>query len=164
MGRAIAWPSRRTRRPLIGESVRHFWSEPDLWRKQLNDVAERCRQGYAAYAVTSTRRTLRRWTLKDASRFDEMPAWKKLMTLPLDPRKEKFGEPRTRLELARAMAESKPIGGFSCTAPRLVAIQSAPPADEEVARATLARAHRRLGAISSASISVVHTVWPSRFS
>ena len=46
---------KETRRPLIGESIRHFWSEPELWRKQLNDVEERCRQGYAAYAMTSTR-------------------------------------------------------------------------------------------------------------
>jgi N-acyl-D-aspartate/D-glutamate deacylase len=100
---------KETRRPLIGESIRHFWSEPDLWRKQLNDVEERCRQGYAAYAMTSTRRTLRRWTLKDSSRFDEMLAWKNLMTLPLDLRKERFRDPQTRLDLAKAMAESKPI-------------------------------------------------------
>ena len=46
---------KETRRPLIGESIRHRWSEPELWRKQLNDVEERCRQGYAAYAMTSTR-------------------------------------------------------------------------------------------------------------
>jgi len=104
---------KETCRPLIGESIRHFWSEPDLWRKQLNDVEERCQQGYAAYAMTSTRRSMRRWTLKDSSRFDEMPAWKNLMTLPLDQRKEKFREPQTRLELAKAMAESKPIS-FSC--------------------------------------------------
>ncbi len=102
-----------TRRPLIGESIRHFWKEPHLWRKQLADVEERCRQGYAAYAMTSTRRTLRRWTLKDSTRFDEMPAWKNLMTLPLDQRKETFSDRQTRLELDRAMAESKPIS-FSC--------------------------------------------------
>jgi N-acyl-D-aspartate/D-glutamate deacylase len=104
---------KETRRPLIGESIRHFWSEPDLWRKQLNDVEERCRQGYAAYAMTSTRRTLRRWTLKDSTRFDEMPAWKNLMTLPLDLRKEKFRDRQTRIELGKAIAESKPIS-FSC--------------------------------------------------
>ena len=104
---------KETQRPLIGESIRHFWKEPDLWRKQLNDVEERCRQGYAAYAMTSTRRTLRRWTLKDSTRFDEMPAWKTLMTLPLDQRQEKFRDPQTRLELDRAMTESKPIS-FSC--------------------------------------------------
>jgi N-acyl-D-aspartate/D-glutamate deacylase len=104
---------KETCRPLIGESIRHFWSEPDLWRKQLNDVEERCQQGYAAYAMTSTRRSMRRWTLKDSSRFDEMPTWKSLMTLPLDRRTEKFRDPQTRIELADAMARSKPIS-FSC--------------------------------------------------
>lgn len=98
-----------TRRPLIGESIRHFWSEPDLWRKQLSDVEARCRRGYAAYAMTSTRRSMRRWTLKDSSRFDEMPAWKSVMTLPLDQRKSKFQDPRARLDLAHAMAESTAI-------------------------------------------------------
>lgn len=100
---------KETRRPLIGESIRHFWSEPDLWRKQLNDVEERCRQGYAAYAMTSTRRSMRRWTLKDSSRFDEMPAWKRVMTLPLDLRKNQLRDPQTRIELAHAMAERTPI-------------------------------------------------------
>jgi N-acyl-D-aspartate/D-glutamate deacylase len=104
---------KETRRPLIGESIRHFWKEPDLWRKQLNDVEERCRQGYAAYAMTSTRQSRRRWTLKDSSRLDEIPAWKNLMTLPLDLRKEKLRDPLTRIELDKAIAESKPIS-FSC--------------------------------------------------
>jgi len=104
---------KETRRPLIGESVRHFWSEPDLWRKQLDDVEERCRQGYAAYAMTSTRRTLRRWTLRDSTRFDEMPAWKNVMALPLNLRKEKFRDPQIRAALQKAMIESKPIS-FSC--------------------------------------------------
>jgi len=100
---------KETRRPLIGESIRHFWSEPNLWRKQLNDVEERCRQGYAAYAMTSTRRSMRRWTLKDSSRFDEMPAWKGVMTLPLDLRKSQLRDPQTRIALAHAMAERTPI-------------------------------------------------------
>jgi len=100
---------KETRRPLIGESIRHFWSEPDLWRRQLNDVEERCRQGYAAYAMTSTRRSLRRGTLKDSSRLDEIAAWKSLMTLPLDLRKEKLRDRQTRLDLVNALTESKPI-------------------------------------------------------
>ncbi len=100
---------KETRRPLIGESIRHFWSEPDLWRKQLNDVEERCRQGYAAYAMTSTRRTLRRWTLKDSSRFDEISAWKTLMTMPLELRKILLGDAKTRDELDKATTEGKPI-------------------------------------------------------
>src|SRR5258705_1520865 len=100
---------KETRRPLIGESIRHFWSEPDLWRKQLNDVEERCRQGYAAYAMTSTRRTQRRWTLKDSNRLDEIPAWKTLMTMPLELRKILLGDPKTRDELDKATTEGEPI-------------------------------------------------------
>jgi N-acyl-D-aspartate/D-glutamate deacylase len=100
---------KETGRPLIGESIRQSWNEPDLWRKQLNDVEERCRQGYAAYAMTSTRRSMRRWTLKDTSRLDEMPAWKTMMTLPLDLRKESFRDPQTRINLAKATTEGKPI-------------------------------------------------------
>jgi N-acyl-D-amino-acid deacylase len=100
---------RETRRPLIGESVRHRWSEPNLWRKQLNDVEDRCRQGYAAYAMTSTRPSMRRWNLKDTNRLDEIPSWKNLMTLPLDLRTEKLREPQTRVELEKATTEGKPI-------------------------------------------------------
>ncbi|MGE5220081.1 MAG: N-acyl-D-amino-acid deacylase family protein [Chloroflexota bacterium] len=100
---------RETRRPLIGESIRHRWSKPDLWRKQLNDVEERCRQGYAAYAMTSTRPSMRRWNLKDSNRLDEIPEWKSLMSLPLELRKEKLRDPQTREELNRATTEGKPI-------------------------------------------------------
>jgi N-acyl-D-aspartate/D-glutamate deacylase len=100
---------KETQRPLIGESIRHRWSEPELWRKQLNDVEERCRQGYAAYAMTSTRPSVRRWTLKDSNRLDEIPAWKTLMTMPLDLRKILLGDPKTRDELDKATTEGKPI-------------------------------------------------------
>ena len=100
---------KETQRPLIGESIRHRWSEPELWRKQLNDVEERCRQGYAAYAMTSTRQSIRRWTLKDSNRLDEISAWKTLMTMPLELRKILLGDPKTRDELDKAMTEGKPI-------------------------------------------------------
>src|SRR5882724_6056887 len=100
---------KETQRPLIGESIRHRWSEPELWRKQLNDVEERCHQGYAAYAMTSTRPSVRRWTLKNSNRLDEIPAWKTLMTMPLDLRKILLGDPKTRDELDKATTEGKPI-------------------------------------------------------
>jgi N-acyl-D-aspartate/D-glutamate deacylase len=100
---------KETNRPLIGESIRHRWSEPELWRKQLNDVEERCRQGYAAFAMTSTRPSMRRWNLKNSNRLDEIPAWKTLMAIPLDLRKEKLRDPQVRNELNRATTEGAPI-------------------------------------------------------
>jgi N-acyl-D-aspartate/D-glutamate deacylase len=93
-----------TGRPLIGESIRHRWSEPDLWRKQLDDVQERWLRGFASYAMTSTRRSLRRWTLKDGERFKELPEWKRLMSLAPEARKEELGKPGTRQRLAAEMA------------------------------------------------------------
>ncbi len=98
-----------TRRPLIGESIRHRWSEPELWRKQLNDVEARARQGYAAYAMTSTRRSMRRWTLKDGSRLDMIPAWKKLSALPIAERMASLRDPAVRAELARETVNGGPI-------------------------------------------------------
>ena len=98
-----------TRRPLIGESIRHRWSEPELWRTQLDDVEARARRGYAAYAMTSTRRSMRRWTLRDGTRLDMIPAWKKLSALPLAERMEKLRDPAVRAELAQETVSSKPI-------------------------------------------------------
>jgi N-acyl-D-aspartate/D-glutamate deacylase len=100
---------KETRRPLIGESIRHRWSEPELWRKQLNDVEARCRQGYAAYAMTSTRPSMRRWTLKDSNRLDEIPEWKNLMFMPVEERKAKLCDPQIRAQLAPATTDGKPV-------------------------------------------------------
>jgi N-acyl-D-amino-acid deacylase len=102
-----------TRRPLIGESIRHRWSEPDLWRKQLDDVEERARRGAASFAMTTTRLALRRWNLKDSNRLDEMPAWKRVMGMPLEARKEAFRNQETRKELAGEVAPGGPAINFS---------------------------------------------------
>jgi N-acyl-D-aspartate/D-glutamate deacylase len=100
---------KETRRPLIGESIRHRWSEPDLWRKQLHDVEERSRQGYAAYAMTSTRRSMRRWTLKDGDRLDPIPAWKKILSLPNPERLAQLRRAEVRRELDHETTHGAPI-------------------------------------------------------
>jgi N-acyl-D-aspartate/D-glutamate deacylase len=99
---------KETGRPLIGESIRHRWSEPDLWRHQLDDVAERWRRGFASYAMTSTRRSLRRWNLKDGERFRDLPEWKRLMALTLDARKDELHKGATRQKLLGEMASAGP--------------------------------------------------------
>jgi N-acyl-D-amino-acid deacylase len=104
---------RETCRPLIGESIRHRWSEPDLWRKQLDDVEERARRGAAGFAMTTTRRSVRRWTLKESNRLDEMPVWKNVMSLPLETRKEAFRNPESRQKLAAEFTADGPPINFS---------------------------------------------------
>jgi N-acyl-D-amino-acid deacylase len=100
-------------RPLIGESIRHRWSDPDLWRKQLNDVEDRVHRGAAAYAMTSTRLAIRRWTLKDGNRFDALPAWKNLMALPLDARLAQLRDGAVRSRLAAEIDDRKLPINFS---------------------------------------------------
>jgi len=100
-------------RPLVGESIRQRWSEPDLWRKQLDDVEERARRGAAAFAMTSTRLSVRRWNLKDGNRFDALPTWKKLMALPLELRAERLRDCGVRAQLAGEIADRKLPINFS---------------------------------------------------
>ena len=104
---------RETCRQLIGESIRHRWSEPDLWRKQLDDVEERARRGAAGFAMTTTRRSVRRWTLKESNRLDEMPEWKNVMSLPLETRKEAFRNPENRQKLTAEFTADGPPINFS---------------------------------------------------
>jgi N-acyl-D-aspartate/D-glutamate deacylase len=104
---------KETGRPLIGESIRHRWSEPDLWRNQLDDVAERWRRGFASYAMTSTRRSVRRWNLKDGERLKDLPEWKRLMSLTPEARKAELGESGTRQKLVGEMSSSGPAMDLS---------------------------------------------------
>jgi N-acyl-D-amino-acid deacylase len=100
-----------TRRPLIGESIRHRWSDPELWRKQLAAVEASFRRGAATYALTTSRPTFRRWTVKDSTRFDDMPAWKTVMSLGFESKVAALRNPETRANLAReAIEERRPIG------------------------------------------------------
>jgi N-acyl-D-aspartate/D-glutamate deacylase len=59
--------------------------------------------------MTSTRRSMRRWTLKDGSRLDSIPAWKKISLLPIAERMEKLRDPSVRRELDRATSDGPPI-------------------------------------------------------
>jgi N-acyl-D-aspartate/D-glutamate deacylase len=97
-----------TGRPLIGESIRHRWSDPDLWRRQLDDVEERWRRGFASYAMTSTRRSVRRWSLKEGTRFNDLPAWKRLMELSGPERFEEIRAPVFREALLADLEKTAP--------------------------------------------------------
>jgi N-acyl-D-aspartate/D-glutamate deacylase len=105
---------RESGRPLIGESIRHRWSEPDLWRHQLDDVAERWRRGFPSFAMTSTRRSARRWSLKDGARFNELPQWRGLMSLPVSQRLQSLRSESIRHALVSDMVAAGPGADLSC--------------------------------------------------
>lgn len=100
--------ARRTQRPIIWQSIQHRWTEPDLWRQQLEAVAPIFRAGYRAYGLSHTVPLVRRFTLKNTQVFDEFPTWKSLMFLPEEARRQAFADPATRQKLRADLADPRP--------------------------------------------------------
>lgn len=101
--------ARRTRRPIVWQSVQYKESEPELWKNMLDGIANTFRDGYQAYGLTHTVPLMRHFTMKDAQIFDEFPVWKNLMFLPDEARKQAFADPATRQKMREDMAEPRPV-------------------------------------------------------
>ena len=101
--------ARRTRRPIVWQSVQYKESEPELWKNMLDGIDKTFRAGYQAYGLTHTVPLMRHFTMKDAQIFDEFPVWKNLMFLPEEARKHAFADPATRQKMRADMAEPRPV-------------------------------------------------------
>jgi N-acyl-D-aspartate/D-glutamate deacylase len=101
--------ARRTRRPIVWQSVQYKESEPELWKNMLDGIANTFRAGYQAYGLTHTVPLMRHFTMKDAQIFDEFPVWKNIMFLPEDARKEAFADPASRQKMRDDMAAPRPV-------------------------------------------------------
>ena len=101
--------ARRTRRPIIWQSVQYKESEPELWQNMLGGIAKTFEDGYQAYGLTHTVPLMRHFTMRDAQIFDEFPVWKNLMFLPEPARKQAFADPATRQKMRDDMAEPRPV-------------------------------------------------------
>jgi N-acyl-D-amino-acid deacylase len=97
--------ARRTGRPVVWQSILHRWSQPDLWREQLEQLEPTFRDGYRAYGLTNTVPIVNRFNLKNAQVFDEFPVWKNVMFLPEPVRKQAFADPETRPRLYADMMD-----------------------------------------------------------
>ena len=91
--------ARRTRRPIVWQSVQYKESEPELWKNMLDGIAHTFRDGYQAYGLTHTVPLMRHFSMKDAQIFDEFPVWKNLMFLPEPARKQAFADAATRAKM-----------------------------------------------------------------
>ncbi|MSP37228.1 MAG: hypothetical protein EXR70_01885 [Deltaproteobacteria bacterium] len=101
--------ARRTRRPIVWQSVQYKESEPELWQNMLAGIAKTFNDGYQAYGLTHTVPLMRHFTMKDAQIFDEFPLWKNLMFLPEPERKLAFADPETRQKMRDDMAAPRPV-------------------------------------------------------
>ena len=100
--------ARSTQRPIIWQSVQHRWTEPNLWREQLDAVAPIFRDGYRAYGLSHTVPLVRHFSLKNTQVFDEFPTWKSLMFQPVEVRKQALADPGTRQKLRADLADPRP--------------------------------------------------------
>jgi N-acyl-D-aspartate/D-glutamate deacylase len=101
--------ARRTRRPIVWQSVQYKESEPELWQNMLSGIAKTFRAGYQAYGLTHTVPLMRHFTMKDAQIFDEFPVWKNLMFLAEPERKQAFADAITRQKMRDDMAKPRPV-------------------------------------------------------
>jgi N-acyl-D-aspartate/D-glutamate deacylase len=100
--------ARRTNRPVTWQAISHQWSFPNSWREKLDAIEPIFRAGYRAYGLSNTVPLYRRFNLKTTQVFDELPAWKNLMFLPEEPRKQAFADPATRAKLGAEFSDSLP--------------------------------------------------------
>jgi N-acyl-D-aspartate/D-glutamate deacylase len=100
--------AKMSRRPVFYGNITQQAVAPERWRKQLAEAESMMRQGHRAYQFVMPRPGDLRYTLKTAQHFDAMPAWKPVMLLPLDRRKEAFRDPETRAKLHLEAVETPP--------------------------------------------------------
>ncbi|HYY25402.1 MAG TPA: amidohydrolase family protein, partial [Candidatus Udaeobacter sp.] len=100
--------AKRTQRPVLWQSLQHRWTEPNLWREQLDAVEPIFRDGYRAYGLSHTVPLVRHFQLKNCQVFDEFPTWKNLMFLPEIVRKQAFADPESRQKLRADLADPRP--------------------------------------------------------
>lgn len=98
----VAWHgeiARRTRHPVLWQSVQPRWTEPTRHEEQLAALAEEFARGHRTYALANSIPLIRYFTLADTQVFDEMPTWKNITFLPPEIRRQAYADPETRTKL-----------------------------------------------------------------
>ena len=100
--------ARRTQRPIVWQIVSVRSTRPNLWKEQLTAAASIFSTGHRVYGTSNTVPTVRHFALKNTQAFDEFPAWKSVMFLPEDARKQALADPATRQKLRVALTDPRP--------------------------------------------------------
>ncbi len=86
-------------RPVFYGNITQQAVAPNLWRERLTEAENLMQQGHRAYQFVMPRPGDLRYTMKTAQQFDAMPAWKSVMLLPLEERKQAFRDREVRAKL-----------------------------------------------------------------
>jgi N-acyl-D-aspartate/D-glutamate deacylase len=91
--------SRTAGRPIVWNALAQFQNQPDHWRKVLNWMDELNRTAQL-YGMTVCFPTHLYFTLEEMNQFDDMPAWREALSLPLAERKIVLQNPAVRAALS----------------------------------------------------------------
>lgn len=91
--------SRAAGRPIVWNALAQFQTQPDHWRKVLGWMDELNRTAQL-YGMTICFPTHLYFTLEEMNQFDDMPAWREALSLPLAERKIVLQNPAVRAALS----------------------------------------------------------------
>jgi N-acyl-D-aspartate/D-glutamate deacylase len=141
--------AKSSRCPVFYGNITQQAVAPDRWREQLAEAENMMRQGHRAYQFVMPRPGDLRYTLKTAQHFDAMPAWKAVMLLPLEKRKQAFRDPETRAKLHLEAVETpnnpRHLGDFTRRWDLQFVFQPALPKNQQLKGKSVAEIAREQG-------------------
>lgn len=91
--------ARRTGQPVIGGAVLQMWNVPHLWENSLKLARQAISQGARLYPQSLSQIVSFKLSLKTTNLFDDMLAWRRVMTKGFEQKRSALRDPATREEL-----------------------------------------------------------------
>ncbi len=95
-------------RPVVYNQIVHNPRVPDGWRKHLDLVEQRIREGWRVYPVLNPRPQAQRFTMKNAQVFDRLHTWRPIMLSSNEEKIAAFRDPSLRAKLRQEADEGIP--------------------------------------------------------
>ncbi|HJY84523.1 MAG TPA: amidohydrolase family protein [Candidatus Binatia bacterium] len=92
--------SRAAGRPIVWNALAQFQTQPDHWRKVLGWMDELNRDAQL-YGMTICFPTHLYFTLEEMNQFDDMPAWREVLSRPIAERMTRLRDPSIRTALSQ---------------------------------------------------------------
>jgi N-acyl-D-aspartate/D-glutamate deacylase len=125
-------------RPVIWQSIAHRWDRPNEWRELLKLAKQSLARGVQSYPLCNARLFNNRLTMKNAQVFDDLPAWKQILFLPLEERMKALRDVEVRKKMRYEAVEEKKSSRFSRRWDLVYMIKAATPANKHLEKKSVA--------------------------
>jgi N-acyl-D-aspartate/D-glutamate deacylase len=124
-------------KPVHGNVLGVFPSSPDGWRRNLRVAEEASGRGLRVHPMLVLNPKGVHFSLDSTFIFDEYPAWREVLTRPMDERLRRLGDPATRAALASDLADPA-AGSLAFAWDEVVVASSADAGNSRLAGRTVA--------------------------